>query len=195
MPLCSHTALSFSPSPYAASTGYTQPNRQQLATAAGLRKGEEYPPASTFPAPLVLPGDELEYDPKYPSQSFRSWLREKNRNEVTPGRRTIYIADSPRIDNTADFMRSWAQPQLGKKSQTESPVIADMITYLSAFFHPLLVKDLQTQFQFSAWSTHPSRKPTKATQKVALTTYIDTTLIRHRQCPDGLFQSQLNLNE
>ena len=196
MSLCSHTSLSFSPSPYAASTGYTQPTRQQLRTAAGVGKNEAYPPESTFPAPLVLPGDELVFDPKYPPQSFRSWLREKDRNDVTPDRKTIYIADSPRADSLA-FVRSWAQPKLGEKtgSQTESPVIADIITYLSAFFHPLPTKALQTPLQFSDWSSHPLRKATKSPPKLALSTPTEATLIRYRQCPDGVFQSQLNLNE
>ena len=201
MPPCSHTSLSFSPSPHAASAGYKQPTRQQLKTAAGLHKNEDYAPESTFPAPLVLPGDDLATDPKCPPQSFRSWLREKNRNEVTARRKTIYIADFPRTDiDDADSMRSWAQPKLGKtaragSSQNESPIIADIIPYRSAFFHPLPVKALRTPLQFSSWSSRTSRKATKNPPRLALSTPTEATLIRYRPCPDGLFPAQLNLNE
>ena len=32
------------------------------------------PSASTFPAPVIVPGDELTYDPEYPRQSVQEWV-------------------------------------------------------------------------------------------------------------------------
>ena len=201
MPSCSHSSLSFSPSPYAASTGHAQRTRRQLKTASGLHQNDKYPPESTFPAPLILPGDDLAEDPKCPAQSLRSWLGERNRNNVTARRKTIYIADSPSTDDhQAGFMRSWTKPKLEKRaragnSQAESPAIADVITYLSAFYHPLPVKPLGTPLRFSKWSSRPSKKGSTEPAKVALCTPTEPTLIHHRPCPDGLYSYQLDLNE
>jgi archaemetzincin len=65
----------------------------------------EVPNPATFPAPLVLPDNDLAFDPTYPAQSFRSWLREKDRNEVTPERRIIYIARPPDLNSEVEFMK------------------------------------------------------------------------------------------
>ena len=67
----------------------------------------EAPDPTTFPAPLILPDDDLAFDPTYPAQSFRSWPRKKDRNEVTPERRIIYIARPPDVNSEVEFMKGW----------------------------------------------------------------------------------------
>lgn len=42
---------------------------------------------TTFPAPLVLPGNQIAYDPEYPPQSYQDWLDDEDRNPVTTRRR------------------------------------------------------------------------------------------------------------
>ena len=64
-----------------------------------------------FPDPLVLPGDAIDLDPKYPPQSFRSWLNLDVRNQVTTRRSVIYVAAPPEIDESVGFMESWCIPK------------------------------------------------------------------------------------
>lgn len=104
---CSHTTLLFEPSPFAELAGFERPDRR--TRIAATTKSGRAPPAAkiksentsltreaeeeiqTFPGPLVLPHDALNYDPDgdEPAQSFRSWLNEKARNKITPERCTL----------------------------------------------------------------------------------------------------------
>ncbi|KAK4979427.1 hypothetical protein LTR28_004710 [Elasticomyces elasticus] len=97
------------PSRHAADAGYKRLTPGCLAASAvpSLTQGKkrkrtfevptepETPAATTFPAPLVLPGDELSYDPEYPAQSLTEWISEEERNAVTPRRKIIYLAAPP----------------------------------------------------------------------------------------------------
>jgi len=80
--MCDHSTLRFSSSDHANTVSYERPAIQQRAKAAGgfQTSGDGWD--RSFPAPFVIPKDELSYDP-YDSQSVPSWLREKARNEVT----------------------------------------------------------------------------------------------------------------
>src|SRR5277367_761076 len=101
---CTHTTISLTSSSHASVASYKRPTAQQrvaATTASGHVKsgqGIEIPDAGTYPAPLVLPGDDLALDPHYPPQSLRAWLRGKDRNKVTPDRRTIYFVAPPDMD-------------------------------------------------------------------------------------------------
>ncbi|KAL9627788.1 MAG: hypothetical protein Q9164_007489, partial [Protoblastenia rupestris] len=208
-PTCPHSTLTSSSSPYAPEAGYNRPTAQQRATAAGLKKGQEVD-ETAFPAPLVLPNDDLAYDPKWPTQSLRSWVREKERNEVTPDRKTIYIAAPP--DIAPEVCKSVAISSAplfpGRSSKhpgitVPSPQAQEVVDYLAAFFHGLPVKLLSpkdTPLRFTAWddsNSKPSKKRTTSTNptSIALATSIEAIRIRARPCPDGAFPSQLNLND
>lgn len=110
--VCSHKKLIYQPSRKASQAAYRSHTPSQLLVAAGKKSKDIPSTPSTFPAPLVLPNDDLALDPRYPPQSFRSWLRGKDRNEVTTGRRVIYVAAPPEVDDDLAFTRRWTSPQL-----------------------------------------------------------------------------------
>ena len=106
---CLHPILTLSPSSYAQKVGYHRPSAQQRAAAAGSKKTPDSDEAA-FPSPLVLPGDDLAVDPKWPPQSLRSWVHLSERNQVATRRKTIYVADYPNIDLDMHFMKAWNRP-------------------------------------------------------------------------------------
>ena len=64
---CKHAILHLEPSPFAELAGYEQPDaaaRAAAETTSGRapKKGKDYS-IGTFPGPLVLPHDDLNYDP------------------------------------------------------------------------------------------------------------------------------------
>ena len=105
-PVCQHPRLVLSSSPAAAASGVIQYTPQQLYTAAtGKRKRTTAGSTNVadFPAPLALPGDALLDDPKYPPQSFRSWLN-LGANVITAQRKVVYVAGPPEIGEDVEFM-------------------------------------------------------------------------------------------
>ena len=100
MSSCTHTPFSTDSSEHAKSTRYkrTEENRRIAATQPSGRvpKNVEDLKVSplTFPAPLILPGEELAEDGTYPPQSLRAWNNLSVRNPVTQDRRTIYLVAS-----------------------------------------------------------------------------------------------------
>ncbi|KAK0621981.1 hypothetical protein B0T17DRAFT_535575 [Bombardia bombarda] len=163
---CSHSALQVEVSPAAAEAGFTRPSlgaRKAAATPQGRANAavqQHEIDDFTFPAPLVLPDDILYLDPNDEEpQSLLSWIREKYRNPITARRKTIYVAAVPIITDEVSFMNAWTVPanmSPGKskgKAQTEatpipSPTIPDTIAYLTAFYHPLPVKQLPLPTSF-----------------------------------------------
>ncbi|KAL8962678.1 MAG: hypothetical protein Q9193_000946, partial [Seirophora villosa] len=217
--VCQHQELLVTPSPHATEVGYFPPVHK---AATSKRKRDENVGAVTeelYPAPLVLPGDELALDPKHPPQSVQSWRKDKDRNPVTRGRNVIYVAAPPEVGPDVDFVASWVRPkpprQVWQKASDRpmdsSPVlpdIKDIITYLSAFYHPLSVKNFPSPLVFASWedSTTPdvgkpssshnlaqNREPARSF--VALRTSTELIRIRTRPSPDSLFPSQLNLDD
>ncbi|KAL8729231.1 MAG: hypothetical protein Q9166_004852 [cf. Caloplaca sp. 2 TL-2023] len=106
---CIHEDLIFTSSPHAAVVGYKQPIYKPTAWK---HKGNSKEAVVPYPAPLVLPGDELAFDPKYPPQSVRSWQRLKERNPVTRRGKVIYIATPPDVDPDIDIINSWTHPKV-----------------------------------------------------------------------------------
>ncbi|KAI1741486.1 hypothetical protein F4680DRAFT_457984 [Xylaria scruposa] len=215
---CQHDELLLECSPWAVEAGFERPDaaKRLAATTKNGRnplsaKGK---PAKTvkklsqeaaeqlspsFPGPLLLPKDELNWDPDCPPQSFRSWLVEIERNKITPERRTLYVAAPPIVESSVSYMNTWAQPTTtnpNKLDNLDQPSADASLQYLSAFYHGLPVKFLPEQLRFVPW-TGPSQRARsrKNYDYVGLARNDLCTRIRTREVPDKRFQRQLNLND
>ncbi|KAI9800911.1 MAG: hypothetical protein M1833_003048 [Piccolia ochrophora] len=155
---------------------------------------------ASWPAPLVLPGDDLALDPYYPPQSLQQWQHEEHRNEVTSRKNVIYVAACPEPKPEVDFMRKWTQPQqqpLGDRQQSVKPPQAqDVIEYVAAFYHGLSVKLLPSRLSFTKWDDSDPEHGIEfeAPDYVGLRTATECVRIRARTSVDGLFH-QLNLDD
>ncbi|KAK6534124.1 hypothetical protein TWF281_005462 [Arthrobotrys megalospora] len=182
---CPHTKLHLTVSPHAADAGYTQPASSVLskATTTARKITTPLPPPTTFPAPLVLPNDDLSCDPKYPPQSLLSWKRLKDRNPITSNRNKIYHLTLPVRSSDAPDFQSWAIPvDPETKSQirgTPGPVWEDVVDYLAAFFHPLELVEYPSITTISKWSSK--------SKFLALSTSSSRNAVqlRTRPSPDG----------
>jgi archaemetzincin len=215
---CSHSTLSFSPSRNASVAGYKRPAFAQLVAATTpsgslkkdvateLTKAVEKKHASTFPAPLVLPEDDLAWDPKCPPQSVRSWTREKARNEVTNRRRTVYFVGPPESGQGFEAIQELADPLVkltAKEKLIEHPKTEDVLDYLEAFYHGLPVKMLETpKLQFTAGPEYKADGKTiilETPDSILLNTNSrgSTLKIRVRPSPKAYneYSHQLNLND
>jgi len=217
---CAHSSLSFSPSSNAKRVGYKPLTLQQRVTAT-TSSGFINPKAkeklstvddATFPAPLVLPDDELSLDPKYPPQSFRSWFHGNYRNKIPPERagdkgrlerRTIYLAAPPEFSPDVAFARTWAQP-IAKKTKGSEKVkvdIQDVLDYLKAFYHGLTVKLLPSIPIFTKDVDCMMIDSPEKEQSESEVLWLDTKTksgcigIRSRARPKGEYSHQLNLND
>lgn len=189
-PGCQHSSLTFESSTCAGEIGYHRPTNQQRATAAGLKKNEEFHD-DCFPSPLILPGDDLACDPQWPPQTVRSWLRQPERNKVTAEKNVIYVADYPKIPPRMQFIRAWSQPTNNENASFALPIATDITEYLAAFYRGLPVKILPDVLQFDRWNRNTSRKPAA----IALNTSHESIRIATRTSPDRTFSCQLNLND
>ena len=201
---CVHGDLNFLGSAHASEAGFQRLDGQQRGRAARTNngKGINIDPTS-FPGPLVLPGDELALDPTYPPQRLRSFINDdKDRNRVTSKRKTIYVVPPPEVAEDVRSMSSWSHP--GKRdndSNLSSPRAQDLVDYLSAFYHGLPVKLLPSStLTFTSWETCTSttkKKRSKSTNSssIALRTVTELIRIRTRQTPSSIFTHQLNLDD
>jgi archaemetzincin len=203
---CQHTYLQFSTSENAATAGYKRPTPHQRATAATTSMSKSLADPEdlqyTFPASLVLPGDDLSEDPKYPPQSLRSWLRDKDRNAVTLERNVVYVAAPPLTDvrDGADFAQAWCQLSGGDTTRASHPKLDGVIRYLTAFYHGIPVKALPgPPLRFVKWDEELPRKRTKKPiQHVGLTAGSEVVPIRARRTPshvDQAYTHQLHLDD
>ncbi|KAL4998327.1 hypothetical protein BDV10DRAFT_185368 [Aspergillus recurvatus] len=116
-PGCLHTSLTYNPSPIATQVHYTRPSLQDRQDTVEPSSPEKTPapPTTTdpkdFPAPLVLPGDDLALDPEHPPQSFQGRYDEGERNPVT-AERTVYLIGPPNVDKLAEEVASGTAPTL-----------------------------------------------------------------------------------
>ncbi|KAF8918100.1 hypothetical protein CPB85DRAFT_1282521 [Mucidula mucida] len=188
---CSHDKLSFTSSTHAEEAGYTQPTASQRinATTLLLRSATSTEPSpAAFPAPLVLPNDDLALDPRYPPQSLRSFTRLKERNKVTPERKTLYVAGPPSISSDIEVMQAWCKPK-HDLAMVPAPNTKDVIEYLTAFYSGMDVKALPHPLSFTHWSD------AFKTLRVGLATATECVGIRTRPSHDGTFLRQLNLDD
>lgn len=125
------------------------------------------PLPTSFPAPLVLPSDELAFDPEYPPQSITEWLDDPDRNAVTRKRNIIYVAPPPLVDSKGETIssqvRAWMKPTVkaGKGSGVEkggvmpgtvnSPEVEDVLDYLRNFYVGMEVRLLEGELAFTDW--------------------------------------------
>ncbi|KAF3044875.1 Archaemetzincin-1 [Didymella keratinophila] len=207
MTRCKHQILQLAPSPFAEHAGYTQSALEDRRVATASRSEAQKATAkindssSTFPAPLVLPYDDLNYDPDYKTQDFTQWHQYKSRNIVTASKQTIYIARVPELTENVNYMHDWTMPSVKSDDydlamRAQSPPIEDFIDYVSAFYHGMHIKELPLQLKWTSW--HANRKPhlqRSIPKYVALQHGEETTRVRTRFPPDGVFQAQLNLND
>lgn len=195
--LCSHPVLRFTPSTHAGDVGYKRPTIDQRRIAAGKKYIEDVESDDVFPAPLVLPGDDLALDPRYPPQSLRSWLREPHRNAVTRSRNKLYIVGSPEVEKNVDYVNRWAIPQVQDRDATaEKPELQSVADYLAAFYLGMNVQVLPSHFlRFSEWDESAKSKAKGKARFVGLKTALESIRIRARPSLDGVFQGQLNLDD
>ncbi|KAH7402237.1 hypothetical protein DE146DRAFT_459814 [Phaeosphaeria sp. MPI-PUGE-AT-0046c] len=201
---CQHQVLQLDSSPFAELGGYAQPAiklRAAATTTSGrVPKIPVTDSFSTFPAPLVLPHDDLNYDPNCPAQSVKSWLQEKARNKVLPehSRDTIYVGHIPQIGEEVRYMRDWTMPASVSAVEDDgaSPNSDLIMSYLKAFYHGMNVKFLDSPLRWTTWD-----KTSQPCRQVALPKYValaygnQSTRIRVRRSPDGAFAAQLNLDD
>ncbi|EPS35579.1 hypothetical protein H072_11103 [Dactylellina haptotyla CBS 200.50] len=195
--LCTHPQLVLTPSPNAALKGYNQPAPATAQKAATFRTPINGTPPSitTFPGPLVLPYDDLSHDPKYPPQSLTAFKRGIHRNQVTGRRNKLYYLTLPVRSAEVEDYQSWITPvDITTKAlnQTASPDWDDVVSYLSAFFHPLQVLPYPSVTTISKWSASgktPHLAISSSSSNLA-------TRLRYRKAPEGdeaCYTHQLNL--
>ena len=212
---CPHASLQLEPSAYAAEAGFTwlssakrnaattKKGTQTSRTNAQITDGQ----LSTFPGPLVLPWDDLGWDPEAEPQSFKSWYQEKHRNKPTAVRKTLYVVDVPEITKEVEMMQAWLRPDLsaGKGSKKQAPVAEttpklaaeDFVDYLGAFYYGFETKLFSDGLQFVPWKAKSkASKKSPQQQYVGLATADgNTTRIRARPSPNGVFGGQLSLED
>lgn len=225
---CLHSDLTFQMSPHADEAGFQQqdwrrrcaatipsgrapPKNRAPSKPSGISTSEGHDSGTLdllFPAPLVVPGDDLALDPACPPQSLASWLRSKHRNKFTPDRKTLYVANVPAICQDVRMVEEWARPKpVGVRgSKKEKAVVPDDLTppnpddirdYLEAFYHELPVKKFTETLEFTAWESGQKRRAKKdvTSSFIGLRCGSSCTRIRTRPCPDGTFAEQLNLDD
>ncbi|KAJ5372307.1 Peptidase M54 archaemetzincin [Penicillium concentricum] len=202
---CNHTSVCLASSPHAAVAGFRrQGQRQRLAAIKADNRSfpredklflEEDDRA--FPAPLLLPGDDLAGDPEDP-QSFQEWVDGEHRNPVTAKQKTVYVVPSPQIDANVDFMQKWAIPKCpDHELSMKPPSTKDVQDYLTAFYHGLPVKMMSpSTLRFIPWE-EPKRNPQKKTgpQYLGLKYGDECVRIRSRTLSNGVYGGQVNLDD
>ncbi|KAL7772402.1 hypothetical protein CFE70_002361 [Pyrenophora teres f. teres 0-1] len=203
---CKHTTLQLDASPFAELTGYEQVDVTTRAAAETIsgRAPKTFTNHSnkTFPPPLVLPHDELNYGPNYLPQSTKSWLNEKERNKVLPKtrRNTLYIARVPQFSKTTAFMNNWTRPTGKRKANAvaTSPDVNLFKAYLKAFYHNMSVRILPEAL---VWKTGNYKITVRPDNRATFLKYVGPaqadrcTRIRVRQPADSTFSAQLNLDD
>ena len=196
---CQHHILCFKSSSHANQVNFRKFTDQQRATAAGKKRATDAESGELFPAPLVLPDDELSCDARCPPQSLRSWVRLNGRNEVTRRRNLLYIVGPPTSSKDIDYVRDWTIPQghdKEKEANLAKPRTSDVVDYLAAFYHGMEVRILPPEsLHFAAWENEKGRKSTTKPRYVGLNTATESIGIRVRPSPDNVFQGQLDLND
>jgi archaemetzincin len=180
--------------------GYAQPTKQQRAaamTASGSSlRLSNVESNQTFPAPLVLPHDDFNYDPECSPQTVHSWLHEKARNKLSTeyDRDTLYIGRVPKIGEDVQFMRDWTTPSLFERDAI-SPDAQRFVDNLNVFYHGMSVETLKNPLHWTTWAqSSRAYRSVNLPKHVALAYDGQRTRIRVRKALDGIFAAQLNLN-
>jgi archaemetzincin len=198
---CDHSSLSFETPFHATRVGYRKPSLKWHADATSdiyrdncLEPNPIIVP-NFFPAPLVLPADDLSLGPGCSPQSLREWLCEEDRNEASLGKNVIYVATLPDVQASVDFVSSWTHPQ-ERVGKVAHPNVQDAIDYLKAFYYGLLVRQLSSQkLSFTAWSTEATKSKVKSPTShfIGLDTFSECIRIRTRPPADDVIQAPAEL--
>ncbi|KXJ88572.1 hypothetical protein Micbo1qcDRAFT_166636 [Microdochium bolleyi] len=210
---CQHATIQLEPSACATRVGF-EPVSAGEVLAAAVASGENpySDPNSTqaaaeefssfFPAPLILPGDELAYEPDEEGQAFHEWLGMKERNKPTKRRNVLYVAAAPRVTPEAKHIEAWTEIRCaaGQHDATgetpQPPQAEDVIGFLGAFYHGMQVKPFPQRLRFVRWADEIDHNDTaKDISYIGLAAKDNCTRIRARPCPDGIFEAQLNLED
>ncbi|KAH6638427.1 hypothetical protein C7974DRAFT_451809 [Boeremia exigua] len=206
-PLCmayKHVYLQLEPSPFAELAGYEQPGAKERAAAGTISgKAPRTQPSRSemlFPSPLVLPHDDLNYDPDCLPQDCKKWQSMKTRNKMTNLKRKIlYISRVPEMSEETNFMRSWTRLCMGGRNATEmtSPDAELFVEYLKAFYHGMDVRVLPQQLSWKLWdkSSRPYRRANLPKFVGLADENNSMTRVRVRSVPDKAFAAQLNLDD
>ncbi|KUJ21736.1 uncharacterized protein LY89DRAFT_637639 [Mollisia scopiformis] len=203
---CDHAVLTYCSTSHADEVKFKrQTLEQRLAatTARGTLKSASDAAiecSGEFPAPLILPDDDLAQDPKHPTQSLKSWMQGNYRNKVTPERKTIYLAMPPEYDDDMDSVKKWAHPRQKKISGIEQPKAQDVLEYLQAFYHGLPVKLFPSEtlrFTSEVGDMDDMSAADKKRQLIGLNfkNGYASKGIRTRPRPKGDYSHQLNLDD
>lgn len=211
MTSCAHSSITLTTSQHATVVGYKQLPTWTLiaaAEASGSASDEDHaPPPSTFPAPLILPFDELAFNPRSHPQSFRSWRSSPHRNAISTTRNKIYLLPPPRIAYEARFAEGWEKPHIQCHGVTVvRPSTADVAQYCEAFFPGVSSQVLQNpHLELAVWEEKNDSKPQpgkirqqprKGSSYLSLQISASTAIrIRTRKTPYSLYSHQLNLND
>ncbi|KAK6523201.1 Archaemetzincin-1 [Orbilia ellipsospora] len=208
-PCC--TTLQLECSPNAAKAGYNRPAETTLRTATTFSRKPSPSattatlPQTTFPAPLILPGDDLSSDPRYPPQSLTRFKRLPERNPITYPRLKLYTLTLPTISPDTPEFESWTLPiDPDTKSpieelETPSPSWSDVESYLIPFFDPLEVTPFPSPITITKWTRSQQSSSTSIINMALSTTSPRKTLkMRVRKTPTGneaCYTHQLNLSD
>lgn len=191
---CKHSRLRFISPSYRSIEKLQKIDRR----ISGRKAKVEIP--STFPDPLVLPGDELASDEVDEEQSLQDWVEGEDRNGITAERNVVYVAAPPSVASNLHLSHSVSssEPQV----PIQEPNIQDIVEYISAFYYGLSVKLLPPEaLEFTEWDSKRRKGSRKAQggsatpSFVGLQTATECVRIRNRPSPDGIFQCQLNLDD
>ncbi|KAJ5766588.1 uncharacterized protein N7511_004204 [Penicillium nucicola] len=208
---CNHSSLCFSSSPNATVAGFRRPTQKQRVAAAKPKNDASENTNNlnvnflneddrAFPAPLVLPGDDLSEDPEYPAQSFQEWLDDEDRNPVKPKQKKLFVCSVPEVFDGVEFLKDW-KPEINlmaTKEQCQPPNALLIQDYLKAFYHGLPIGMTPTyNMRYTTWT---KTKKTSGKQKIPKYVGLDigggeVVRIRIRERPGGDYPGQLNLND
>ena len=216
--VCKHADIQFEPSPHAKAVRFQASSIKDLfkgATGEGGEPTKEFQQyAAQFPAPLVLPDDELSHNPDYEAQPVKPWFTANYRNRITSARHKIYVANVPSFDQESTHsgeIHSWINPRsdaVPKKTKLAPvPGISDVLEYMKAFFQGLPVLLLPDPLMWTEWlevcrciKNHGCKHSNKI-DKIGLVSTGSGTVtrirVRERNSEEhySAYPAQLNLND
>ncbi|KAH0380366.1 hypothetical protein KCU92_g7638, partial [Aureobasidium melanogenum] len=186
---CKHDNQTCEPSRVAIQTVFHRPNKAQRARAAGLKYDSTYHDED-YPAPLVLPNDEIDSDPRYPLQGVAEWQELLTPKNLPLKRKKIYVAAPPGFTKDCPPLQKIQWPH----RHLLPPRYEHVLEYLAAFYTGFEVISLPRKtLIFDKWSDTEDSKPSESF--VALNTPTESIRIRKRPMPKNGHGFQLNLND
>ncbi|KAI4244607.1 MAG: hypothetical protein L6R42_010410, partial [Xanthoria sp. 1 TBL-2021] len=162
---------------------YKQPLHRVTATKPQKRSYEIRLP---YPAPLILPSDELALDPTYPPQSVRSWQRDEDRNTSAKGdehNQEFYAISLPTGHPRHSLLHLRILP----------PSLHQNLPYSLTF---TTWEDAAALLRAKSGRTRVVKRKHTVPSYIAIRSDVSKTQIGTRaSSPDALFPTRLNLND